>query len=90
MRSDIYSRVPELYIIRNEALTGIRYRDGINYPIVKPFVRAMVTQFVLMDDNARSHRANIVNRTLRHSLLREWNDHRCHQTTIRLNISGML
>lgn len=61
MRRDIYSRVPELYIIRNEALTGIRYRDEIFYPIVKPFVRAMVTQFVLMDDNARSYRANIVN-----------------------------
>ena len=54
----------ELWIIRNGALTGIRYRDEILHPIVRPFAGAMGAEFLLMDDNARPHRANIVNQYL--------------------------
>lgn len=39
------------------SLTGIRFID----PIARPFAGAMGTLFLLMNDNARSHRANILN-----------------------------
>lgn len=38
-------------MIRNGALTGMRYRDGILHPVARPFAGAMITKFVLMDDN---------------------------------------
>ena len=50
----------DLYAIRNGALTAIRYRDEILHPIVRPFAGAIGPDFVLMDDNARPHRAGIV------------------------------
>jgi hypothetical protein len=50
-----------LYIIRNRALIGIKYREEIIHPIVRQFAGAMGVEFVLMDDNARPYRANIVN-----------------------------
>lgn len=51
MGSDFYSRVPELHMIRNGALTGMRHRDGFLHPVARPFAGAMITKFVLMDDN---------------------------------------
>lgn len=46
------------------SLTGIRIIDRILYPIARPIAGAMGTLFLLMNDNARSHRANILNRFL--------------------------
>lgn len=43
------------------SLTAIRFIDRILYPIARPFAGAMGTLFLLMNDNARSHRANILN-----------------------------
>lgn len=51
-------------MFRNGALTGIRYKDGILHPIARPFAGAMDTELVLMDDNARPLRAQIVNKNL--------------------------
>jgi len=53
----------ELYVI-NGNLTGARYRDEILHPIVRPFAGAIGNDFVLMDDNARPHRARLVNEYL--------------------------
>ena len=50
----------DLYVIRNGALTGLRYRDEILDPIVRPFAGAVGLDFTLMDDNARPHRARVV------------------------------
>jgi hypothetical protein len=50
-----------LYIIRNKALIGIKYRGEILHPIVRQFVGTIGVEFILMDDNARPYRANIVN-----------------------------
>jgi hypothetical protein len=36
----------ELYIIINGALTGIRYRDEVLHPIVRPFAGAIGAEFV--------------------------------------------
>jgi hypothetical protein len=49
-----------LYIIRNGALTGIRYRDEILHLFVRPFAGAIGSEFVFIDDNTRPHRAKIM------------------------------
>ncbi|GFV35825.1 nuclease HARBI1 [Trichonephila clavipes] len=43
-----------------EELTGLRYRDEILDPYVRPYAAAIGNDFILMDDNARPHRARIV------------------------------
>ncbi|GFX29558.1 uncharacterized protein TNCV_4776301 [Trichonephila clavipes] len=51
-------------------VTGLRYRD----PYVRPYAAAIGNDFILMDDNARPHRARIVEEYLEdHGLERmEW------------------
>ncbi|GFU64296.1 transposable element Tcb2 transposase [Trichonephila clavipes] len=49
-----------LYIIQDGPLTALRYRDEILRPIVVPYAAAIGDAFILMDDNCRSHRANLV------------------------------
>ncbi|GFW74707.1 transposable element Tcb2 transposase [Trichonephila clavipes] len=49
-----------LYIIRDGPLTARRYRDEILRPIVVPYAAAIGDYFILMDDNCRPHRANLV------------------------------
>ncbi|GFY19810.1 transposable element Tcb2 transposase [Trichonephila clavipes] len=50
----------DLYIIRDRHLTARRYRDDILRPIVVPYAAAIGNDFILMDDNCRPHRANLV------------------------------
>ncbi|GFW70562.1 transposable element Tcb2 transposase [Trichonephila clavipes] len=50
----------DLYIIRDGPLTVRRYRDEILRPIVVPYAVAIGDVFILMDDNCRPHRANLV------------------------------
>ncbi|GFV45567.1 transposable element Tcb2 transposase [Trichonephila clavipes] len=50
----------DLYIIRDGPLTARRYRDEILRPIVVPYAAAIGDDFILMDDNCRLHRANLV------------------------------
>ncbi|GFS92827.1 transposable element Tcb2 transposase [Trichonephila clavipes] len=50
----------DLYIIRDGPLTAPRYRDEILRPIVVPYAAAIGDDFILMDDNCRPHRANLV------------------------------
>ncbi|GFX06554.1 transposable element Tcb2 transposase [Trichonephila clavipes] len=50
----------DLYIIRDGPLTARQYRDEILRPIVVPYAAAMGDDFILMDDNCRPHRANLV------------------------------
>lgn len=59
-----YGGRTDLYIIRNGSLTGLRYRDEILDPIVRPYAGAVGPDFVLMDDNARPHRARVVTQYL--------------------------
>ncbi|GFU51760.1 transposable element Tcb1 transposase [Trichonephila clavipes] len=49
-----------LYIIRDGPLTARRYRDDILRPIVVSYAAAIGDDFILMDDNCRPHRANLV------------------------------
>ncbi|GFX52273.1 transposable element Tcb2 transposase [Trichonephila clavipes] len=50
----------DLYIIRDGPLTALRYRDEILRPIVAPYAAEIRDDFILMDDNRRQHRANLV------------------------------
>ncbi|GFX66519.1 transposable element Tcb2 transposase, partial [Trichonephila clavipes] len=50
----------DLYIIRDGPLTAHRYREEILRPIVVPYAAAIGDDFILMDDNCRPHRANLV------------------------------
>nr|KAG5694158.1 hypothetical protein BaRGS_001485 [Batillaria attramentaria] len=54
----------DLHVFWNGTLTPIRYRDGILDPFVRPYAGAIDPEFNLMDDNARPHRARIVDQYL--------------------------
>ncbi|GFX72366.1 transposable element Tcb2 transposase [Trichonephila clavipes] len=53
-----------LYIIRDGPLTARRCRDEILRPIVVPYAAAIGDDFILMNDNSRPHRANLVEDSL--------------------------
>ncbi|GFV44658.1 long-chain-fatty-acid--CoA ligase 5 [Trichonephila clavipes] len=50
----------DLYIIRDVPLTARRYRDEILRLIVVTYAAAIGDDFIIMDDNCRPHRANLV------------------------------
>ncbi|GFW69306.1 transposable element Tcb2 transposase [Trichonephila clavipes] len=54
----------DLHIIRNGTLTGRRYADEIHRPHVIPYAGAIGDSFVFQDDNARPHRARLVENML--------------------------
>ncbi|GFW57035.1 transposable element Tcb2 transposase [Trichonephila clavipes] len=54
----------DLYIIRDGHLTARQYRDEILRPIVVPYAAAIGDDFILMDDNRRPYRANLVEDSL--------------------------
>ncbi|GFV57862.1 transposable element Tcb2 transposase [Trichonephila clavipes] len=54
----------DLSIIRDGPLTARRYRDEILRPLVVPYAAAIGDDFILMDDNSRPHRANLVEDSL--------------------------
>ncbi|GFV82712.1 transposable element Tcb2 transposase [Trichonephila clavipes] len=54
----------DLHIIRNGTLTGRKYADEILRPYVIPYAVAIGDSFVFQDDNARPHRARLVENML--------------------------
>ncbi|GFV12591.1 transposable element Tcb2 transposase [Trichonephila clavipes] len=64
----------DLHVFHGGTVTGLRYRDEILDPYVRPYAAAIGNDFILMDDNARPHRARIVEEYLEdHGLERmEW------------------
>ncbi|GFV96995.1 transposable element Tcb1 transposase [Trichonephila clavipes] len=54
----------DLHTIRNGTLTGRRYADEILRPHVIPYAGAIGDSFVFQDDNARPHRARLVENML--------------------------
>lgn len=53
------SRTPLVPVVG--MLTAVQYRDTILIPFVEPFRRRVGHNFILQDDNARPHRAQVVN-----------------------------
>ncbi|GFW04259.1 transposable element Tcb2 transposase [Trichonephila clavipes] len=54
----------DLHIVRNGTLTGRRYADEILRPHVIPYAGAIGDSFVFQDNNARPHRARLVENML--------------------------
>ena len=54
----------DFHVLQNGTLTAVRYRDEILDPIVRPYAGAIGPHFILMDDNARPHRAHLVDQYL--------------------------
>ncbi|GFV43119.1 transposable element Tcb2 transposase [Trichonephila clavipes] len=50
----------DLHVFHGGTVTGLRYRDEILDPYVRPYAASIGNDFILMDDNARPHRARIV------------------------------
>ncbi|GFU72358.1 transposable element Tcb1 transposase [Trichonephila clavipes] len=50
----------DLHTFKRDSVTAVRYRDEVLEPILRLYVAAVGPTFVLMDDNARPHRADIV------------------------------
>ncbi|GFU59858.1 transposable element Tcb2 transposase [Trichonephila clavipes] len=50
----------DLHVFHGGTVTGLRYRDEILDPYVRPYAAAIGNDFILMVDNARPHRAGIV------------------------------
>ncbi|GBN18741.1 hypothetical protein AVEN_120005-1 [Araneus ventricosus] len=50
----------DLHVFHGGILTGVRYRDEILDPYVRPYASAIDNDFILMDDNARPHQAVVV------------------------------
>ncbi|GBO12936.1 hypothetical protein AVEN_21537-1 [Araneus ventricosus] len=49
----------DLYVFAGGSVTAVRYRDEILHPLVRPFIAAMDTDVIFMDDNDRPHRARL-------------------------------
>ncbi|GBM82748.1 hypothetical protein AVEN_66250-1 [Araneus ventricosus] len=49
-----------LYVFAGGSVAPDRYRDEILHPLVRPFIAAMGTNAIFMDDNAHPHRAELV------------------------------
>ncbi|GFV99397.1 transposable element Tc3 transposase [Trichonephila clavipes] len=64
----------DLHVFHGGTVTGLRYRDEILDSYVRPYAAAIGNDLILMDDNARPHRARIVEEYLEdHGLERiEW------------------
>ena len=50
----------DLHVLRRGTMTGVRYRDEVLDVYVRPYAGAVGPDFILMDDNARPHRAKVV------------------------------
>ncbi|GFU71856.1 transposable element Tcb1 transposase [Trichonephila clavipes] len=51
---------PDLHILKRSSVTAVRYRDEVLEPIVRLYDAVVGPTFVLMNDNARPRRADIV------------------------------
>ncbi|GBM29828.1 hypothetical protein AVEN_48276-1 [Araneus ventricosus] len=61
------------HVFHGGTLTGVRYRDEILDSYVRPYACAIGNEFILMDDNARPHRAVVVEDYLEVMVWSEWN-----------------
>ena len=64
----------DLHVIDNGTLTALRYVNEILDVYVRPYAGAVGENFILMDDNARAHRARITGHYLEQATIvrMEW------------------
>ena len=53
------NRKTDLYAIENGTLTALRYCNAILNQFVRSYAGSIGQEFILMDDNARTHRAHV-------------------------------
>ena len=65
---------PDLHVIDNGTLTALRYVNEILDVYVRPYAGDVGENFILMDDNARAHRARITDQYLEQATIvrMEW------------------
>jgi hypothetical protein len=54
----------DVHVLERGTMTGVRYRDEILGVYVRPYAGAVGPEFILMDDNACTHRARLVEQYL--------------------------
>ena len=54
----------DLHVLERGIMTGVRYRNEILDVYVRPYAGAVGPEFILMNDNARPHRARVVEQYL--------------------------
>ncbi|GBN51670.1 hypothetical protein AVEN_85041-1 [Araneus ventricosus] len=54
----------DLQVFHGGTLTGVRYRDEMLDPYVRPYAGTIGNYFILMNDNARPHQAVVVEENL--------------------------
>ena len=59
----------DLHIVMRGMMTGLRYRDEVLDIYVRQYAGAIGPQFILMDDNARPHRARVVEEYLQQNTI---------------------
>ncbi|GFT65097.1 transposable element Tcb1 transposase [Trichonephila clavipes] len=62
----------DLHIFKRGYVTAVQYQDKVLEPVVRFHAAAIGPTFVLMDDNARPHRADILDDYLEAKRLRVW------------------
>ncbi|GBL59568.1 hypothetical protein AVEN_268696-1 [Araneus ventricosus] len=50
----------DLYVFAGGSVTAVRYRDEFLHFLVRPFIAAMGTNVIFMEDYGRAHRARLV------------------------------
>ena len=84
----LHHRTPLYHVQGN--LNGLRYRDEILRPLAVPTLQQIGPMAVYQDDNARPHRARVVNDFLQQSLAStKWSGQRAVPISTRLRTSGM-
>lgn len=63
----------DLVVLIGQSMNGVRYRDLCVNEIVVPFAQNFGAGFILVDDNARPHRARIVQECLRENGIERMN-----------------
>ncbi|GFS93912.1 transposable element Tc1 transposase [Trichonephila clavipes] len=57
-----------LHVFERCTVTGVRYRDEVLQPYVRIFMGSYGPEFFLMDDNAKPHRALLVDEFLKNNV----------------------
>lgn len=63
----------DLHVLHGATVTGVRYQDEILDQYVHPYATVVGTDFILIDYNARPHRALLIENYLEGHSLIEWN-----------------
>ena len=83
----LHHRTPLYHVQGN--LNGLRYRDEILRPLAVPTLQQIGPMAVYQDDNARQHRARVVNDFLQQSGVNRMEWPACSPDLNRLRTSGM-